>query len=162
MLFTDMFNSKIDRKQNKVTCFFLNFRIFNNLSYLLYASNEEFLVTKIAFVIDDEPANIELIKGLMPEGVKVKAALSGEVALKQLSKKMPDIVFLDLIMPQMDGFETLKAIRELPGGSSLPVLIISGNTNEADVEKGKALGAIGHLTKPIDSNKLAIFINQYL
>jgi len=119
-------------------------------------------VTKIAFVVDDEPANIELIKGLMPEGVKVKAALSGEIALKQLSKKMPDIVFLDLIMPQMDGFETLQAIRELPGGDSLPVLIISGNTNETDIEKGKALGAIGHLSKPIDSNKLAIFINQYL
>ena len=84
------------------------------------------------------------------------------IALKQLSKKMPDIVFLDLLMPQMDGLETLQAIRELPGGDSLPVLIISGNANEAEVDKGKALGAIGHLTKPIDSNKLAVFINQYL
>lgn len=119
-------------------------------------------MTKIAFVVDDEPANIDLIKGLMPEGVKVKAALSGEIALKQLSKKFPDIVFLDLLMPQMDGFETLKAIRELPDGHSLPVLIISGNASEADIEKGKTLGAIGHLTKPVDSNKLAEFINQYL
>jgi CheY-like chemotaxis protein len=119
-------------------------------------------VTKIAFVVDDEPANIDLIKGLMHEGVKVKAALSGEVALKQLSKKFPDIVFLDLLMPQMDGFETLQAIRALPEGESLPVLIISGNASEADIIKGKALGAIGHLTKPIDSKKLAVFINQYL
>lgn len=119
-------------------------------------------MTKIAFVVDDEPSNIDLIKGLMPEGVKVKAALSGEVALKQLSKKLPDIVFLDLLMPQMDGFETLQAIRKLPEGNSLPVLIISGNASEADIEKGKALGAIGHLTKPVDSNKLAVFINQYL
>ncbi|MCJ8295365.1 MAG: response regulator [Colwellia sp.] len=119
-------------------------------------------MTKIAFVVDDEPANIDLIKGLMPEGVKVKAALSGEIALKQLSKKFPDIVFLDLLMPQMDGFETLKAIRELPDGDSLPVLIISGNASETDIQKGKALGAIGHLTKPVDSNKLAVFINQYL
>jgi len=129
---------------------------------ILHRSNKEFLVTKIAFVVDDEPANIELIKGLMPKGVKVKAALSGEIALKQLSKKMPDIVFLDLLMPQMDGFETLQAIRELPGGDTLPVLIISGNANETDVEKGKTLGVIGHLTKPIDSNKLAVFLNQYL
>ncbi len=119
-------------------------------------------MTKIAFVVDDEPANIDLIKGLMPKGVKVKAALSGEMALKQLSKKFPDIVFLDLLMPQMDGFETLKAIRELPQGDSLPVLIISGNASEVDIEKGKALGAIGHLTKPVDSLKLAVFINQYL
>jgi CheY-like chemotaxis protein len=119
-------------------------------------------VTKIAFVVDDEPANIDLIKGLMPEGVKVKAALSGEMAIKQLSKKFPDIVFLDLLMPQMDGFETLRAIRSLPEGDTLPVLIISGNASEADIIKGQSLGAIGHLTKPIDSNKLAVFINQYL
>jgi len=124
--------------------------------------NKESLVTKIAFVVDDEPANIDLIKGLMPEGVKVKAALSGEIALKQLSKKFPDIVFLDLLMPQMDGFETLQAIRELPKGDELPVLIISGNATEADIAKGKLLGAIGHLTKPVDSDKLASFINQYL
>ncbi len=119
-------------------------------------------MTKIAFVVDDEPANIDLIKGLMPDGVKVKAALSGEIALKQLSKKLPDIVFLDLVMPQMDGFETLQEIRKLPGGDSLPVLIISGNCNDTDIDKGKALGAIGHLTKPVDSEKLATYICQYL
>ncbi len=119
-------------------------------------------MTKVAFVVDDEPANIELIKGLMPEGVKVKAALSGEIALKQLSKKFPDIVFLDLLMPQMDGFETLQAIRELPHGENLPVLIISGNASDTDIEKSKALGAIGHLVKPVDGEKLASYINQYL
>jgi len=119
-------------------------------------------VTKIAFVVDDEPANIDLIKGLMPEGVKVKAALSGEIALKQLSKKFPDILFLDLLMPQMDGFETLQAIRALPNGDSLPVLIISGNASDADGERGKELGVIGHLIKPVDSEKLASFIRQYL
>jgi hypothetical protein len=42
------------------------------------------------------------------------------------------------------------------------VLIISGNAHETDIDKGKLLGAIGHLTKPVDSNKLAVFINQYL
>ncbi|MCJ8318851.1 MAG: response regulator [Colwellia sp.] len=119
-------------------------------------------MTKIAFVVDDEPANIDLIKGLLPKDVKVKAALSGEIALKQLSKKLPDILFLDLLMPKMDGFETLKAIRELPEGDSLPVLIISGNASEMDIEKGKVLGAIGHLTKPVDSQKLASYISQYL
>ena len=130
--------------------------------YIEYTANKESLVTKIAFVVDDEPANIDLIKGLMPEGVKVKAALSGEIALKQLAKKFPDIVFLDLLMPKMDGFATLQAIRKLPEGDSLPVLIISANASETDIERGKALGAIGHLIKPIDSNKLAVFINQYL
>lgn len=119
-------------------------------------------MSKIAFVVDDEPANIDLIKGLLPDNVKVKAALSGEIALKQLSKKFPDILFLDLLMPQMDGFETLQAIRALPNGDQLPVLIISGNASDADIQKGKSLGAIGHLTKPVDSEKLNAFITQYL
>jgi CheY-like chemotaxis protein len=142
--------------------YFHSFKSFVIKHYIEYTSNEESLVTKIAFVVDDEPANIDLIKGLMPEGVKVKAALSGQMALKQIARKFPDIVFLDLLMPQMDGFETLQAIRELPEGNSLPVLIISGNASEVDIAKGKALGAIGHLTKPVDSHKLAVFINQYL
>jgi CheY-like chemotaxis protein len=146
----------------KITSDSLQINHSKELHYLKSAPNKESIVTKIAFVVDDEPANIDLIKGLMPKDVKVKAALSGEIALKQLSKKFPDIVFLDLLMPQMDGFETLKAIRALPQGDSLPVLIISGNASEVDIEKGKALGAIGHLTKPVDSHKLAVFINQYL
>lgn len=119
-------------------------------------------MTKVVFVVDDEPANIDLMKSLMPENVKVKAALSGEIALRQLTKKMPDVVILDLLMPQMDGFETLTAIRQLPGGDSLPVLIVSGNKNESDIQKGNDLGIIGHLTKPVDGDELALLLTPYI
>ena len=119
-------------------------------------------MVKVVLIVDDEPANIDLLKGLMPEGVKVKAALSGIIAVKQLSKSLTDIVFLDLMMPQMDGFETLSKIRELPGGENLPVVIVSGNASDRDIAQGKALGAIGHLQKPVDGIQLMTIIDEYL
>jgi CheY-like chemotaxis protein len=88
--------------------------------------------------------------------------LSGAIAIKQLSKKLPDLLLLDLVMPQMNGFETLAAIRALPNGQNLPVIIISGNASEQDIATGKSLGAIGHLTKPVNSDKLASYVVRYL
>lgn len=121
---------------------------------------------KSVLVVDDSAANIELCKALismiMPQQIKVKAALSGEIAIKQISKSMPDLLILDLIMPELSGFETLRAIRELPFGKQLPALIISGNNNPEDISQGKSLGVIGHLTKPIDANILASYLRQYL
>lgn len=121
---------------------------------------------KSVLVVDDNAANIELCKALismiMPQDIKVKAALSGEIAIKQVSKNMPDLLILDLIMPNLNGFETLQAIRALPLGEQLPALIVSGHNDPEDISQGKSLGAIGHLTKPIDATVLARYLHQYL
>lgn len=111
-------------------------------------------------VVDDEPANIDLVKGILPEEFKVKAALKGEIALKLLSKQVPDLVLLDLVMPGLSGFETLQQIRLLPNGHEIPVVIISGNASDSDLDKGKELGAIAHLMKPIDPNQLLTIIKS--
>jgi putative two-component system response regulator len=112
-------------------------------------------------IVDDEPGNIDLLKGIIPENVKVKAALKGEIAIKLCSKQMPDILFLDLIMPGLNGFETLQQIRALPGGQALPVVIISGNANPEDIEKGRSLKVIDHIAKPVQPEKVLSFIQQY-
>lgn len=108
-------------------------------------------MTKIALVIDDEPANIDLIKGLLPPGFKCKAALNGTVGLKQIAKALPDIVFLDLVMPGMTGLETLTQIRQNPDAQALPVIIVSGNKSDAELAELEALGIQGYVTKPINS-----------
>ena len=111
-------------------------------------------------VVDDEPSNIDLIKGILPEECKVKAALKGEIALKLLSKQVPDLVLLDLMMPGLSGFDTLQRIRQLPNGQQIPVVIISGNASEDDINKGKELGTIAHLMKPINPDQLLTIIKS--
>lgn len=117
-------------------------------------------MTVTVLVVDDEPANIDLIKGVLPEGVRVKAALKGTIALKLVSKDVPDLILLDLIMPELDGFQTLQKLRELEAGKNIPVAIISGNAEPSDIEFGQKLGAIAHLQKPIQPQELLNIINQ--
>ena len=111
-------------------------------------------------VVDDEPANIDLVKGILPETIKVKAALKGEVAIKLVGKQMPDLIVLDLIMPGLSGFETLAQIRKLDTGQQVPVVIISGNAQQSDIEQGQQLGVIGHLQKPIKATELLAIVDK--
>jgi len=109
-------------------------------------------------VVDDEPANIHLIKGILPSEIKIRAAISGKVALKQLAKSQPDLILLDLLMPEMDGFETLAQIKQIPECQQIPVIVVSGNANAEDIERTKALGAMAHLLKPINQQDLLALI----
>jgi len=119
-------------------------------------------MTKTVLIVDDEPANIDLLKGLMPTDYKIKAALKGEIAIKLVEKAMPDLLFLDLVMPGLSGFETLEKIRDLPQGESLPVAIVSGNQSEEDINQGKTLNVIAHLSKPVKPEQIQQILNQYL
>lgn len=119
-------------------------------------------MTKTVLIVDDEPANIDLLKGLMPEGLKIKAALKGEVAIKLVSKAMPDLLFLDLVMPGLDGFSTLEQIRAMPAGDELPVVIVSGNQSDQDVEKGKSLNVVAQLSKPVEPQQIQQVLKNYL
>ena len=117
-------------------------------------------MTITVLVVDDEPANIDLIKGILPDNVKVKAALKGAIALKLVSKQIPDLILLDLVMPELDGFQTLQKLRESEAGKNVPVAIISGNAEQSDIELGQEMGAIAHLQKPIQPQELLNIINQ--
>lgn len=105
-------------------------------------------------IVDDEPANIDLIRGILPQEIKCKAALNGKVALKQLQKQLPHLLFLDLNMPLLSGHETLVEIRKFADNQQLPVIVV---TSDEDMEQLKALstlGIAGYIVKPIDSDKL--------
>lgn len=118
--------------------------------------------TKVVMIVDDEPANIDLIKGILPSHVKCKAAVNGTIALKQLSKQTPDLVFLDLVMPGMDGVEVLEAIRKFASNVELPVIIVSGNKEDAQLAKLNELGITGYLTKPVDSDTLLAMAKAHI
>jgi len=106
---------------------------------------------KVVLVVDDAPANIQVLSAILKEKYKVKAATSGEKALKIASSdNPPDIILLDIIMPEMDGFEVCRQLKASDVTSAIPVVFVSGADTREDREKGLALGAVEFLTKPVD------------
>ena len=102
-------------------------------------------------VVDDLTANVELMaKRLKRSGLDVLTASSGPEALKMLEGRTVDVVLLDIMMPGMNGIETLKKIRETWSASVLPVIMVTAKTDSQDVVEALGLGANDYVTKPVD------------
>jgi len=107
---------------------------------------------KTVLVVDDEPRIIEAVSmNLELEGYQVCSASNGYEALKRLTKDLPDLVILDVMMPEMDGFETLNKIREV---STVPVIMLTVRGEEIDKVRGLNLGADDYVTKPFSPKEL--------
>ena len=111
-------------------------------------------------VVDDEPRMVQLIgMNIKLEGFEVISASHGFQALEKVTREMPDMVLLDIMMPDMDGFETLKRIREI---SSVPVIFLSVKGEESDLVRGLDLGADDYITKPFSPRELVSRIKAVL
>ncbi|MEN6409690.1 MAG: response regulator transcription factor [Anaerolineaceae bacterium] len=109
-------------------------------------------------VIDDDPATTELIKLLLkPAASIIYTANSGMDGIEQVKKYAPDVVILDLMMPEMDGWQVCKSIREF---SRLPILILSALDNPDMVARALDSGADDYLIKPVASGMLAAHLNN--
>jgi DNA-binding response OmpR family regulator len=114
----------------------------------------------LVLVVDDEPRIIRFVRiNLEMEGFRVIEASDGLVALEQVREKMPDIVLLDVMMPEMDGFETLRMIREI---SSVPVIMLTVRSSEEDKVRGLDLGADDYITKPFSPRELVSRVRAVL
>lgn len=114
---------------------------------------------KAILVVDDVTANLELISvNLIQEGYRVITAESGFAALDMINLEKPGLVLLDIIMPKMDGIETLKRIKAID--PDIPVAMVTAVWDENEAKKAMEAGAFEYITKPIDFNylKLAVLI----
>lgn len=110
-------------------------------------------------VIDDDPAVRELVtRFLGKEGFNVKTAMSGQEGLQAARSLRPDVITLDVMMPGMDGWAVLSALKGDPELSSIPVVMM---TIVSDQNMGYALGAADYLTKPIDRDRLVNILKKY-
>lgn len=111
-------------------------------------------------VVDDEPRIIHFIRlNLEHDGFEVYEAHSGSEALEQLRDQLPDLVLLDIMMPDLDGFETLRLIREI---STVPVIMLTAKGEEEDKVRGLELGADDYVTKPFSPNELTSRVRAVL
>lgn len=115
---------------------------------------------QLILVVDDEPRMVKFVRmNLELEGYQVSEASSGLEALEKVRDELPDLIVLDVMMPEMDGFETLKRIREI---STVPVIILTVKRDEDDRIMGLELGADDYITKPFSPRELASRIKAVL
>lgn len=111
-------------------------------------------------VVDDETRMIDFIRmNLEVEGFQVLEALNGIEALDMVRKHIPDLIILDIMMPQLDGFETLRMLREF---SSVPVIMLTAKSEEADKVRGLELGADDYVAKPFGARELVSRVKAVL
>lgn len=117
----------------------------------------------IVLVVDDSPDALSLINdALEAAGMDVLVALEGKQALTIAKRIRPDIILLDAIMPNMDGFETCKVMKTDPSLAAIPVIFMTGLSDTEDIVRGLEAGGVDYLTKPINPSELLARMKVHL
>jgi len=112
-------------------------------------------VTTRVLVVDDNEDNLRIVSQILRgRGYEVRVARDGASALAALEAERPDIVLLDVMMPEMDGIQVLDRIRSNPRSASVPVILVTAKTQDEDVLAGYAYGADYYITKPFTARRL--------
>jgi len=99
-------------------------------------------------VVDDEASNIDVLSHILKDKYKLFIAKSGESAVKIARDNLPDLILLDIIMPSMDGFDTLAQLKKSEITSNIPVIFVTGQDGKEHETLGLNLGAVDYITKP--------------
>lgn len=114
-------------------------------------------------IIDDLSTHLFLMKSLLEEeGYEIEVQKDPVLALKNIEENIPDLVLLDIMMPDMDGYEVLRKLKKKKTTESIPVIIISAVTNHKGIKKAFAAGAEDYLTKPINTIDLRVKVKAAL
>lgn len=114
-------------------------------------------------VVDDNPTNLQLVNSILKKDVyKVKLVSSGKLALNEINNEPPDLILLDINMPEMDGFETCKHIKENPETREIPVIFLTARTEIEDIIQGFKKGAVDYVVKPFNPMELLARVNTHL
>src|SRR6266487_2428654 len=114
-------------------------------------------------IVDDEVKNVKLLEALLaPQNFEIEKAYDGKAALAQVQRNPPDMILLDVMMPELDGFEVCRRLKSDTETQLIPVVIMTALGQVEDRIKGKEAGADDFLTKPVDRRELMARINSLL
>lgn len=114
-------------------------------------------------IVDDAPDNLMLLSHIFKDSYRVRLAQNGAKALAICqSDTPPDLVLLDVMMPDMDGFEVIQRMREHPTSENIPVIFVTALTTEEGRAKGLELGAVDYVTKPVDAETLTLRVKNFM
>jgi len=112
-------------------------------------------MTQSVLIVDDEPMTLNLLRMMLePVGYSVTGVEGGVAALARVNQNRPDVMILDVMMPDMDGITVCKTLRSLPETADLPIVMLSGKTHLNAEAEGLAAGANKYLFKPMSRTDL--------
>jgi adenylate cyclase len=114
-------------------------------------------------VVDDTPANIQALSAILKEkGYQISVATNGKQALEVVARIQPDLILLDVMMPEMDGFETCRRLKAAEQWRQIPVIFLTAKTETADLVQGFELGAVDYVAKPFNAHELLARVHTHL
>ena len=116
---------------------------------------------KRILAVDDEKHIVRLVQiNLQKEGYEVVTATNGREALEAVAASRPDLIVMDVMMPELDGFGALQQLKDNPQTADIPVIMLTAKAQDADVFKGWQSGADLYLTKPFNPSELLTFVKR--
>ncbi len=117
----------------------------------------------LILVVDDTATNLEFVFEVLSDaGFEVAIASDGEIALKQVKYRLPDLILLDVMMPRINGFETCKKLKKNPETCDIPVIFMTANSDTDSKVEGLSIGAVDYITKPFHEKELLARIKTHL
>jgi len=113
-------------------------------------------------IVDDTETNIDILMDTLGDDYDIAVAMDGESALEAVEEEPPDLILLDIMMPDINGFEVCKRLKDNPETADIPVIFISALTEADEKQKGLALGAVDFLTKPFNPSVIQDKVKQHL
>jgi signal transduction histidine kinase len=114
-------------------------------------------------IVDDVPANLNVLyQALEPEGYQILAATNGATALKNAKRTLPDLILLDIVMPQMDGFETCRRLKADSATAEIPVIFITAQSATESLVEGLSLGGVDYIIKPFQHQEVRARVRTHL
>lgn len=117
----------------------------------------------LILIVDDIPKNLQVLGNILGrESYRVAAATNGKKALHLLENISPDIILLDIMMPELNGFDTCRKLKENPETKEIPVIFLTARTESEDIVTGIQLGAVDYVTKPFNASELLARVRTHI
>lgn len=116
----------------------------------------------VVMVVDDSRSILETAQNFLGDSYDVIQVKNGFSALAAVQDRTPDLIFLDVVMPELDGYSTCLAIKDNPRFSDLPIIILSSKDSPFDKAHGEQMGCDDYLTKPFSKEELRAKVRQHL
>ncbi len=121
------------------------------------------MIKKKILIVEDEESLLKLESILLTsKGYDVEGAMNGQSALESVANFKPDLVLLDIMIPEIDGFEVCKRIKNNPATKDIPVIMLTAKKSREDMSRGEQVGADWYITKPFKSAVVIEIIQKFL
>ena len=117
---------------------------------------------KSVLIVDDENMNMFALTHMLKSEYTIYAAKNGQSAIRIAKKQMPDVILLDILMPEMDGYEVLSLLKSDEETRKIPVIFVTGLINPEDEKKGLEMGAADYITKPFNATDVKMKIQKQI